>query len=56
MESLLKYLSDGPAALMPKVLAFIQRQRDQIQSMSKSMQNSPSLFSLYSVEYQEKTR
>ena len=33
-ESLIKCLADMPVGLMPDVLAFIQREGDQIQSMS----------------------
>ena len=51
-ESLLEYLADLPVELMPEVLAFIQKERDQIHSMSMmyvAMRwwNMPSLYSFH---------
>ena len=51
-ESLLEYLADVPVELMPEVLAFIQRESDQIQSISMMYAamrwwNMPSLYSYY---------
>ncbi len=51
-ESLLKYLADVPVQSMPDVLAFIQRERDQVQSMSMMYAivrwwNMPSLYSYH---------
>jgi hypothetical protein len=51
-ESLLEYLADVPVKLMPDVLAFIQREKDQSLSMSMMYAamrwwNMPSLYSYY---------